>query len=466
MNKNLCAILLSLFTFVLLSGCSGGGNSDSGNGSSDSLSGTAALGHPISGATISLICASGNALTTTTDSSGDWSLTLSEQTLPCAVEVSGGTANGNANSITFHSIAIAAGTVNVTPITDLLVAHISGSPTPDIWFAGLSSLPASLTSITQTEIDAALSQLSSALSALPALATTNPITTSFNAIAGNINDDMLSALNAALIDASLSYSSLLDSAAASTVSAPAGFNTALAAAYANTSSGNSGSGGSISCTAAHYSVAVHQPSSTELATYAKTYSGNTGDFGPNPGDPFVVSGSATFVLSSAGELTYNNTNQTITSMCLEDTPTTGAPLYVEFGTMDAVDFFNDGGFSGSIQNSANVNGFDIVQGGSCSTICGVGSNSGTTATISGISPSTGPAGTAVYINGSNLNSFTPSPKVTFDTTEAAVTSYSYLGGVQITVNVPAGLSAGSYTITVSNGDGTGVVSAGTFIVTN
>lgn len=92
----------------------------------------------------------------------------------------------------------------------------------------------------------------------------------------------------------------------------------------------------------------------------------------------------------------------------------------------------------------------------------------TTATapaISNVTPSSGPVGTAVYINGSNLNNFTPEPLVKFGTITAPVTSYSYLGGVQITVNVPAGLAAGAHAITVSNGDGSGQTSAGTFTVT-
>jgi hypothetical protein len=92
--------------------------------------------------------------------------------------------------------------------------------------------------------------------------------------------------------------------------------------------------------------------------------------------------------------------------------------------------------------------------------------------ITGINPSTGPVGTALDIrgtnldkfNGANLNNFAPAPTVKFGTTSATVTSNSYLGGVLITVHVPSGLSAGNHTITVSNGDGSGSVTAGTFNV--
>ncbi len=96
---------------------------------------------------------------------------------------------------------------------------------------------------------------------------------------------------------------------------------------------------------------------------------------------------------------------------------------------------------------------------------GGGGGGAATPSISNITPASGPVGTAVYLNGTNLNSFTPAPTVLFGTTPAAVTSFSYMGGIQITVNVPAGLAAGNHSITISNGDGSGLVNAGTFNVT-
>jgi len=39
---------------------------------------------------------------------------------------------------------ISTGTVNVTPLTDLLVANLVGTATPSTWYAGLSSNPAPL----------------------------------------------------------------------------------------------------------------------------------------------------------------------------------------------------------------------------------------------------------------------------------------------------------------------------------
>ena len=133
--KYLFAILCS----IILVAC--GGGSGSSTPSSSTLSGVAAVGTPIANGTINIRCASGSALNTTTSSSGGWQVTLSGQTLPCAVEVSGGTINGVANTMTYHSIATAIGTVNVTPLTDLMVANLAGTATPTTWFTGLSCHP-------------------------------------------------------------------------------------------------------------------------------------------------------------------------------------------------------------------------------------------------------------------------------------------------------------------------------------
>jgi hypothetical protein len=86
----------------------------------------------------------------------------------------------------------------------------------------------------------------------------------------------------------------------------------------------------------------------------------------------------------------------------------------------------------------------------------------TTPTVTGFSPTSGAVGTSVTITGTNLGSFTPAPLVKFGTTTATVSAAS---AASITVTVPAGLAAGNSAITLSNFDGTGVVTVGTFNVT-
>lgn len=148
-------LLLVMLASLIVVACGGGGGSSPA--ASTTLSGTAAVGAPIVGATVTVKCAAGTSLSNipSTSATGAWSVTLSGQTLPCAVQVSGGTIRGAANTITYQSIANAYGIVNVTPLTDLLVANLAGS-------AVAAFTPAQLAAITPANIATALTKLRSA----------------------------------------------------------------------------------------------------------------------------------------------------------------------------------------------------------------------------------------------------------------------------------------------------------------
>lgn len=210
-----------------------------------------------------------------------------------------------------------------------------------------------------------------------------------------------------------------------------------------TGTGTTGSG-TLTCNTAHYTAgAVSVPTAGDMATYAKTYSGNTGTFDVSG---FTSDGgTATFVLGSDGALSYNSAAQTVNSICKDNTL---AMIYVEFGNTGAVDFFGDGTFSGNLPNLTGVH--STVSAGVVSPA------------VSGFSPTTGAAGATVTISGTNLGHFTPAPLVKFGTTVATVSSAT---ATSIVVTVPNGLAAGNSTITLSNFDGTGVVTVGTFNVT-
>jgi|CXWL01.1.fsa_nt_gi hypothetical protein len=235
------------------------------------------------------------------------------------------------------------------------------------------------------------------------------------------------------------------------------WNGAGGGTFTGTASTPAGGGGITTCVSSHYSVPVHAPTATELAVYAKTYNGSVGNFGPNIGDPFVATGPAAFVLSAAGGLTYNGATKLVTSMCLENTPTTGAPLYVEMQPSDHVDLFTDGGFTGVLAPN-------VVKGGSCLTTCGAGGTGGTTPTVTGFSPNTGAVGTTVTITGTNLGlGFPPAPIVKFGAT-AVTTALTFNGQTSISFAVPAGLAAGAHAITIGGATGT-PITVGTFTVT-
>lgn len=215
----------------LLTACGGGG----GDGDSVSkLSGTAATGAPIVGATVNVTCAGGSALTGTTGSDGTWEVTLSDQTLPCAVQISGGDL---AEGETYHSIAFTVGTVNITPLTDLIVASLAGQ-NPGAWFASLDA--SALGALDQTMLDAALNVVGTALGLNSALGDLNPLTSTFSAANGDTIDDILEALKAVVTD----YNALLAATSNGDFSAFSDFGSAFAAAYASITNG----GGSTSCT--------------------------------------------------------------------------------------------------------------------------------------------------------------------------------------------------------------------------
>ena len=226
-----------------LSACGGGGGGAAGTPAATTLGGTAAVGAPIVGGTVDVTCAAGPALSTTTSSSGAWQVTISGQTLPCAIRISGGTVNAVAQATSFHSLAMAFGIANITPLTDLITANLAGAA-PGTWFSGLSG--STLRAITQNQIDTALANVRTALGLTAALNGADPITTAFSAVNGNLLDDILEALAAA----GTAYANLLTQAQAGSFTAPVGFDfqTAFATVRA-ANAGGGGGGGSGSCAA-------------------------------------------------------------------------------------------------------------------------------------------------------------------------------------------------------------------------
>lgn len=228
---------------VLLAGC---GNDTSPTAAvAQTLDGVAATGAPIVGGTVNITCAGGSALSTTTGSNGAWTVTLSGQTLPCAVQVSGGNLPGGT---VYHSLAVNVGTVNITPLTDLVLANAIGQA-PATWFGGLNATQ--LQAITAQSMSNALAAVRTALN-LSALNTVNPLTDTFTAVAGNAIDDILEALATALTNAGLSYATLLNNIY-SNVALNVNFQNALASAWqaslsANVSIGTGSGGGAVTGT--------------------------------------------------------------------------------------------------------------------------------------------------------------------------------------------------------------------------
>ena len=228
------AIALTVATVAVLTACGGG---DSGpttaTAAPATLSGTAAVGFPIVGAVVKVMCASGSTLASQpTSDAGAWQVNLAGQSFPCAAQVTGGTINKVLNTTPYHAIALTAGTMNITPLTDLIVANMALSATPSAWFASLTS--AALAPVNSSTVNAALNLVASLLKLAQLGANINPTTSPFTPVAGNVMDDTLTAL----ATASLTHTDLLALASAgSAFAVPTDLATTIVAAYLATTSG-------------------------------------------------------------------------------------------------------------------------------------------------------------------------------------------------------------------------------------
>lgn len=161
--KTACAAAMVL----VLAACGGEGE-DSDAGASmarSSLSGVAAIGAPVVEGRVDCLCASGASATASTASDGSFRLDLLHSDYPCALRLAGGTAKDKPLAMALHSLARSAGTANITPLTDLMVASLSGQG-PGDWLA--QARPQDLGStITQARLNQALEDLAAALASLP-----------------------------------------------------------------------------------------------------------------------------------------------------------------------------------------------------------------------------------------------------------------------------------------------------------
>lgn len=181
---------------LLVAGCGGGSSSSDDTPDpvpTSALSGLAAVGAPITDATLTANCSDGSGFTTTvtTNSNGAWSGEVASAALPCVLRVSGGTP-----PVTLYGYAASAGVANITPLTDLALALANGAPAGD-WFATPAAWPSS-GDITDSAADL-LADLDVAGFSLPG-AGFNLFSTPFTAIAGNPYDDLLEALATAIAD--------------------------------------------------------------------------------------------------------------------------------------------------------------------------------------------------------------------------------------------------------------------------
>ena len=198
---------------VVLVACGGGG--DSGNSAavqSLTLSGTAATGLALANAQVDIKCASG-AGTATTSATGAYTASLADARLPCMIRVTG-TSGGVA--ITLHSVADRGDTgstgtsavANVTPLTELIVAQLTGS-LPSSAFDGFGTTSAVSPEQLQAAVASVLTALRDAgaidLGSIDPFKSTLVAATADNRGAGNNYDQALDILAGTLSAESLPY---------------------------------------------------------------------------------------------------------------------------------------------------------------------------------------------------------------------------------------------------------------------
>lgn len=162
------------------------------------LSGTAATGRAIAGATIRVDCVQGWG-STFSDNSGNYSLTFAAA-LPCVITAVSG-------STTLHSLAFAGGTFNTTPETELMMVYLASQLGTDV-----THLVSNLTS--NGHFQQVLGNATDVLAAETAVATsvqqryqvtlTVPafLTTPFAVGQPGVDSDLTALANAGVVDAS------------------------------------------------------------------------------------------------------------------------------------------------------------------------------------------------------------------------------------------------------------------------
>lgn len=97
---------------AILGGCGGGDSTDS-----ITITGTAAIGKALSGASVVVTCAAGTG-SATSNADGSYTVTINSGKGPCLLTATQGTT-------VLHSVASGAGVVNITPLTDMLATYLA-----------------------------------------------------------------------------------------------------------------------------------------------------------------------------------------------------------------------------------------------------------------------------------------------------------------------------------------------------
>jgi hypothetical protein len=149
---------------LALAACGGGGSSPASTPANTGISmgGVVATGNSVSGAAIAATCANGSG-TATSSADGSYTLTIASGSLPCVLQATSGDGKTVLHSVATGNAGDASDTANITSLTELLVANLTGQQ-PSSYFSSVAA--ASLaTTITPSAISAAQTAVASVLKA-------------------------------------------------------------------------------------------------------------------------------------------------------------------------------------------------------------------------------------------------------------------------------------------------------------
>ena len=182
-------------TLTACGGGAGGGVTPSAN--SVIIKGVAATGLAIANGSVTLACVTGTTSPASTATDGSYSVDVGSQTLPCVARVD--FTDSSNKSSRLHSLVKAAGTVNINPVTDMIVASLSATG------VAADVKPADVNTFTQDRINTATQLVKSQLASKgisTAYLPSDVIGTTMIATAGSTKGD--------------SYDSVLDSVSKTT----------------------------------------------------------------------------------------------------------------------------------------------------------------------------------------------------------------------------------------------------------
>ena len=124
----LSSLACGLAVAAILGACGGNSSTPVAATATSTVSGTAATGVAIAAGTVTLKCVSGTTGVVTTGTDGSFSINVAGVTLPCIGRVD---YSNTAGAQKLHTYISAIGNANITPVTELIVAHLLGGTAID-----------------------------------------------------------------------------------------------------------------------------------------------------------------------------------------------------------------------------------------------------------------------------------------------------------------------------------------------